>query len=234
MLDINDIHVHYGQFQALAGISLNVKEGEIVAILGSNGAGKTTTMNAVSGMNPLTSGTIRFCGEDITNWPVHKRVQAGIAQVPEGRKLFPFMTVTDNLLLGSYLPDARKERARNLERCYDLFPKLAERGKQLAGSLSGGEQQMVAIARGLMQNPKLLMFDEPSLGLAPVVIDGILDTIQTINKEGITILLVEQNVMAALEIAHRGYVIETGHNVIAGSAAELSNNEDIRRAYMGV
>lgn len=192
MLDINDIHVHYGQFQALAGISLNVKEGEIVAILGSNGAGKTTTMNAVSGMNPLTSGTIRFCGEDITNWPVHKRVQAGIAQVPEGRKLFPFMTVTDNLLLGSYLPDARKERARNLERCYDLFPKLAERGKQLAGSLSGGEQQMVAIARGLMQNPKLLMFDEPSLGLAPVVIDGILDTIQTINKEGITILLVEQ------------------------------------------
>lgn len=234
MLDINDIHVHYGQFQALAGISLNVKEGEIVAILGSNGAGKTTTMNAVSGMNPLTSGTVRFCGEDITNWPVHKRVQAGIAQVPEGRKLFPFMTVTDNLLLGSYLPDARKERARNLERCYDLFPKLAERGKQLAGSLSGGEQQMVAIARGLMQNPKLLMFDEPSLGLAPVVIDGILDTIQTINKEGITILLVEQNVMAALEIAHRGYVIETGHNVIAGSAAELSNNEDIRRAYMGV
>jgi len=234
MLDINDIHVYYGQFQALAGISLNVKEGEIVAILGSNGAGKTTTMNAVSGMNPLTSGTIRFCGEDISNWPVHKRVQAGIVQVPEGRKLFPYMTVTDNLLLGSYLPDARKVRARNLERCYDLFPKLAERGKQLAGSLSGGEQQMVAIARGLMQNPKLLMFDEPSLGLAPVVIDGILDTIQTINKEGITILLVEQNVMAALEIAHRGYVIETGHNVVAGSASELSANEEIRRAYMGV
>ena len=234
MLDINNIHVFYGKFQALAGVSLNVQEGEIVAILGGNGAGKTTTINTISGINSPAEGSISFCGEDITNMPVHKRVDMGIVQIPEGRKLFPYMTVEDNLLVGSYLKGARKQRAQNLEKCYSVFPKLVERRKQLAGSLSGGEQQMVAIARGIMQCPKLLMLDEPSLGLAPVVVDSILDTIQAINKEGITILLVEQNVKAALEIANRAYVIETGMNVIEGLAQDLQENDDIRKAYMGV
>ena len=188
MLKIDSIVVNYGNFEALHGISMDVKEGEIVALLGGNGAGKSTTINTISGLTSLQAGKVVFQGENINNVPRHERVKLGIIQVPEGRKLFPSMTVMDNLLIGSYLPQTRKKRPETLEMCLEIFPKLAERRKQLAGSLSGGEQQMCAIARALMGQPKLLMLDEPSLGLAPVMVDTIFDTIVRINKMGVTIL----------------------------------------------
>lgn len=234
MLKIDNAFVNYGNFEALHGISLEIKQGEIVALLGGNGAGKTTTINTVSGTTTLVSGDISFHGKSIKNVPAHERVAMGIVQVPEGRKLFPSMTVYDNLLVGSYLPETRKNREQNLEMCFSIFPKLAERRQQLAGSLSGGEQQMCAISRALMSCPKLLMLDEPSLGLAPVVVDMIFDTIVKINKLGMTILLVEQNVLATLDIADRGYVIEVGSNVLSGSNTELLNDENMRKAYLGI
>ena len=234
MLSIEDIHVNYGEFQALMGISLEINQGEIVTLLGSNGAGKSTTINTVSGMTDLRSGKIVFEGKDISGLPVNERVELGIIQVPEGRKLFPFMTVMDNLLIGSYSMRARKRREESLERCFTLFPKLHERRHQLGGLMSGGEQQMCAIARAIMSCPSLLMFDEPSLGLAPVVVDSVFKSIVDLNKMGITILLVEQNVLRSLEIASRGYVIETGMNVLSGDSDKLLNNENIKQSYLGI
>ena len=234
MLKVEDLYVRYGAFEVLHGISLYVEKGEIVALLGGNGAGKTTTINTISGAFQQTRGTIEFEGVDISNLTTHKRPPLGITQVPEGRKLFPDMTVMDNLLVGSYLPKCRAPRKENLERCFELFPKLYERRQQKAGSMSGGEQQMCAIARGLMQAPKLLMLDEPSLGLAPVVADSMFDAIQKINRQGVTILLVEQNVNASLEIASRGYVIETGQNVLNGTREDLLKSELVKKAYLGI
>lgn len=234
MLSIENICVNYGEFQALHSVSLTINEGEIVALLGGNGAGKSTCINTISGLSDLRSGDIFYQGSNIKQVPAHKRVSLGIVQVPEGRKLFPALTVEENLIVGSYIPQARKVRTETLQMCYDIFPKLYERKAQLAGSLSGGEQQMCAIARALMSQPKLLMLDEPSLGLAPVVVDMIFDTIVNINKQGVTILLVEQNVLSALEIASRGYVIEVGFNVLDGANDDLLRNEDLKKAYLGI
>lgn len=234
MLKINDIYVNYGYSEALRGISLEVNEGELVAILGANGAGKTTTINAVSGMVNVHKGYVEYMGNDITKMRVADRVKAGIIQVPEGRKLFPFMSVEENLMVGSYLPDARKRRKENLELCYDMFPKLAERRTQMASSLSGGEQQMCAIARGLMQCPKILMLDEPSLGLAPIIVEGIFKSLLELKKTGMTILLVEQNVVASLEVVDRAYVIELGQNVMSGDSKSLLADDKLREAYLGI
>ena len=234
LLKVDNIVVSYGEFQALHGVSLEVEEGTITALLGSNGAGKTTTIKTISGQLIPKSGSLSFNGEDITHMPIYERVAKGIVQVPEGRKLFPYMSVEENLLCGSYLPKARKLRAENLERCYEILPKLKERRKQLAGSLSGGEQQMCAIARGIMATPKLLVMDEPSLGLAPIIVESIFDTINKLKAEGITILLVEQNVASSLTIADKAYVIETGENVLNGTGEELKNNEDLQKAYLGI
>lgn len=234
LLKVDNIVVSYGEFQALHGISLEVEPGTITALLGSNGAGKTTTIKTISGQLIPKSGALYFNDEDITHMPIHERVAKGIVQVPEGRKLFPYMSVEENLLAGSYLPGARKVRAQNLERCYEILPKLKERRKQLAGSLSGGEQQMCAIARGIMATPKLLVMDEPSLGLAPIIVENIFDTINKLKSEGMTILLVEQNVASSLTIADRAYVIETGENVMNGTGEELKNNEDLQKAYLGI
>ena len=234
MLNIDKIHVNYGSFQALDGVSLNVEKGEIVALLGSNGAGKTTTINTASGLLRPLAGTVTFKGEDLSRYKLHEISSLGLVQVPEGRKLFPNMSVHENLLVGSYAKVTRAKRQDNLDMCYELFPKLKERARQMAGSLSGGERQMVAIARALMQCPELLMLDEPSLGLAPVVVEQVFDIIVRINKMGTTILLVEQNVQASLEIADRAYVIETGKNVMEGTAAELLANDDLKAAYLGM
>ncbi len=234
MLKVQNIRVNYGDFQALTDVSLEVRQGEIVALLGSNGAGKTTTINTISGITTLKGGTVELEGRDISTLPAFERVAQGIIQVPEGRKLFPEMSVLENLIIGSYPKKARAKRQENLEMVLDLFPKLRERRNQMAGSLSGGEQQMVAIARGLMACPKILMMDEPSLGLAPVIVDQIFEIIQTINKAGTTVLLVEQNVMASLEIANRAYVIETGATVMNGDAHELSQNENLKKSYLGL
>lgn len=234
MLRIDNIVVNYGNFEALRGVSMEINEGEIVALLGGNGAGKTTTINTVSGLTELRQGNISFMGENINSLPVYERVKRGIIQVPEGRKLFPFMTVLDNLLVGSYLAEARAKRNETLDKCFDLFPKLFERKNQLAGSMSGGEQQMCAIGRALMSAPKLLMLDEPSLGLAPIVVEKIFEVLVKINKMGTPILIVEQNVLSTLEIANRGYVIETGMNVLQGNSKELIENEDLKKAYLGI
>ena len=234
MLTVNDIHVNYGNFEALSGVSLEINEGEIVALLGGNGAGKTTTINTISGVTDLKSGDVIFEGQSIKNIPAHERTKLGIIQVPEGRKLFPQMSVMDNLLIGSYNKNTHSKRSETLEKCFEMFPILFERKNQMAGSLSGGEQQMCAISRALMSQPKLLMLDEPSLGLAPIIVDKILDTLVEINKAGMTMLIVEQNVMATLDIAHRAYVIETGQNVMSGTAEALKNNEDLKKAYLGI
>lgn len=234
MLKIENLNVYYGAFHVLQGINLEIHEGEIVTLLGGNGAGKTTTIKTVSGLNRPKSGSIVFQGESLIDMPVYKRVEAGIIQVPEGRKLFPEMSVMDNLMVGSFLKKTHATRKENMELCFKLFPKLYERREQLAGSLSGGEQQMCAIARGLMQNPKLLMLDEPSLGLAPVVIEDVFRIIKEINQLGVTILLVEQNVGSALEIADRAYVIEMGCNVLNGSAEELLHDSRVKEAYLGI
>ena len=234
MLSVENIHVNYGSFQALSGVSLQVNEGEIVVLLGSNGAGKTTTINTICRVLEPLSGKVFFKGEDLSKYKLYEVSSLGLVQVPEGRKLFPEMSVYENLLVGSYAKAARAKREENLEKCYAMFPKLAQRHKQLAGSLSGGERQMVAIARALMQCPQLLMLDEPSLGLAPVVVEQVFESIVPINEMGTTILLVEQNVQASLEIADRAYVIETGRNVMEGSAKDLLNNDELRAAYLGI
>lgn len=234
LLNVENIYVSYGDFQALHGISFHVDEGEIVALLGSNGAGKTTTLKTVSGQLIQSSGSISFQGEDVSKAPIYDRVKKGIIQVPEGRRLFPYLTIEENLIAGSFLKQNRANRKENMDRCYAMFPKLAERRKQQAGTLSGGEQQMVAIARGLMSNPKLLMLDEPSLGLAPIVVEGIFETIQNISKQGVTILLVEQNVSFSLEVANRIYVIESGENAMSGTGEEMRNNTDLQKTYLGI
>lgn len=234
MLKLDKLVVNYGNFQALNGISLEIKEGEIVTLLGSNGAGKSTTINTISGMTSLRSGDILFQGKSIVGVPADERVKLGIVQVPEGRKLFPYFTIMDNLLVGSYPKATRSRRKETLETCFEIFPKLYERRNQMAGSLSGGEQQMCAIARALMSQPKLLMLDEPSLGLAPVIVDMIFEVIKNINRMGVTILLVEQNVLVSLDIASRGFVIEVGANVLDGPSSELVGNEELRRAYLGI
>lgn len=235
MLQLNDLHVNYGNFEALRGVTLEVREGEIVVLLGSNGAGKTTTINTASGLITPKRGTVCFKGEDITKMPAYKRAELGLVQVPEGRKLFSEMSVYENLLVGSYSKKGpRAARRESLDLCFELFPKMYERKDQLAGSLSGGERQMCAMCRALMQKPTLLMLDEPSLGLAPVVVQSVFESILRINKMGVTILLVEQNVHSSLAIASRGFVIENGQNTLSGAAEELRGNEELQRAYLGI
>jgi branched-chain amino acid transport system ATP-binding protein len=234
LLEIAQIDVFYGRVQALRGVSLSVAGGEIVALIGSNGAGKTTTLRTISGLMHPTDGRITFDGRDLTHTKAHQIVRAGICQSPEGRRLFPRMIVYDNLMMGTY---ARKERSGiqgDVARVYDLFPRLKERSKQLAGTLSGGEQQMLAIGRALMAHPKLLMLDEPSLGLAPILVEVIFKVCTDINAQGTPILLVEQNASKALEIAHRAYVLETGSIVQTGTGQELLSSPDVQRAYLGM
>ena len=232
MLDVKNINVYYGAIHAVKDISFQVNEGEIVTLIGANGAGKTTTLQTVSGLLHTRTGSIEFLGQPIQNVPASKLVGRGLAQVPEGRRVFQQMTVEENLEMGGFTQPA-STIAPGLERVYEQFPRLKERRRQVAGTLSGGEQQMLAVGRALMQHPQLLMMDEPSLGLAPRVISDIFQTIQKINQDGMTILLVEQNSNAALQIAHRGYVMETGSIVLEGSAEELRSNGEIQKSYLG-
>ena len=234
MLEVRDLDVFYGDAQALHGMALRVDEGEVVTLVGANGAGKTTTLRAISGLERVARGDILFEGESLVGRPGHTRSELGISLVPEGRELWPSLTVLENLELGCYVKSVRSHRDESLERVFDLFPRLKERTKQMAGSMSGGEQQMVAIARALMSRPRLLMFDEPSLGLAPVVVTQVFAIIRRLAKEGLTILLVEQNLKKALEVADRGYVVETGSISMQGPARELLSNEGIRAAYLGI
>ena len=234
LLEVCDIDVAYGDAQVLFGVSLHVNEGEMVALLGSNGAGKTTTLRAVSGVRAPRRGEIVFRGEPLSRVPAPQRAELGIALVPEGRELWPQLTVLENLELGAYGRAARPRVKERLERVYALFPRLAERRRQLAGSLSGGEQQMCAIGRALMSGPTLLMLDEPSLGLAPIVVDQVFDALAELHRGGLTVLLVEQNLRKALEIAERGVVIETGRVKTAGPAAQLLLDPTIRSAYLGI
>ena len=234
LLEVLGIDVAYGDVQVLHGLSLEVGEGEIVTLLGSNGAGKTTTLRAIAGLRPPRAGEIRFRGRSLAGVPAAARAELGISLVPEGRELWPQLTVRENLELGAYHRRARPGLARNLDRVMALFPRLRERRGQLAGSLSGGEQQMCAIGRALMGEPALLMLDEPSLGLAPRVVDQVMETIAGLHAAGITILLVEQNLRRALEVAQRGTVIETGRVRLAGTSAELSASPEIRSAYLGL
>ena len=231
MLEVRGITGGYGYIQILWDVSFNIKEGEVVTIIGPNGAGKTTLLKTISGLLKPWSGEIYFRGKRISGLPAYKIVAEGIALVPEGRELFPKMSVMDNLLLGSYLSSSKRQET--LEKVFDLFPVLRERRNQMAGTLSGGEQQMLAIARGLMSNPKLLMLDEPSLGIAPIVVLKIFDTIKRLNEMGVTILLVEQNVYHALELAHRGYVLERGRVVLEGERKFLIENKYVKEAYLG-
>jgi branched-chain amino acid transport system ATP-binding protein len=234
LLEVENLHVSYGPIEVVHGVSLAVGQGEVVALLGANGAGKSTTLGAASGLLRAKSGRITFQGKDITRLPAAKRVSLGVTLVPEGRRIFANLTVLENILLGAYLelnPFRRKER---LERVYALFPRLAERRKQIGGTLSGGEQQMLAIGRALMADPKLLLLDEPSLGLAPFLITDIFKKIQEMNREGLTILLVEQNVHKSLEICQRAFVMETGNIVAEGTPEELMKDELLRNAYLGV
>ena len=232
MLRVEALDVAYGEIRALKGVGLEVGRGEIVTILGNNGAGKTTTLKTISGLLHPSRGAITLEDESLLDVPPHAIVSRGIAHVPEGRRIFNRLTVRENLLMGAYLRSDAGVSA-DLERVFGLFPRLAERLTQVAGTLSGGEQQMLAIGRALMANPRLLLLDEPSMGLAPVLVEQIFDTISDINRQGMTILLVEQNAAMALSIAHRGYVLETGSIALTGTAAELSENADVRRAYLG-
>jgi branched-chain amino acid transport system ATP-binding protein len=233
MLDVKNIDVYYDDAQALWDVSFSVNQGEIVTLVGSNGAGKSTTLKAISGLVPPSSGEIRLEGNRIDRAPAHSIVEMGIAQIPEGRRLWPGLSVQENLELGAYIPAARAVRGETMEWVFQLFPLLRKRRSQLAGTLSGGEQQMLAIGRGLLSRPKLLILDEPSLGLAPLLVDEVFETIQKINGEGMTILLVEQNVNVALAISNRGYVLETGRIVISGSGKELLADDHVKTAYLG-
>ena len=233
MLEVNDLKVYYGVICALKGISFHVNEGEIVSLIGANGAGKTTTMQSIIGLLPKKSGHILFDGQDITRTPCHKIVHAGMTQVPEGRRIFQELTVYENLLMGAYTNKDQGKFRSDLESIYDRFPRLAERRNQIAGTLSGGEQQMLAISRALMCHPKLLMLDEPSMGLSPLLVDQVFDIIKDINRDGTTILLVEQNAGKSLAISDRAYVMETGSIVLTGTGAELAASEKVRKAYLG-
>lgn len=233
-LEIKDLHVHYGKIEAIKGISVTVNEGEIVTLIGANGAGKTTTLKTISGLRPVSSGSIVFDGKDISKLPAHERVKLGISQAPEGRGIFPGMTVLENLEMGKYhLKMRQSEIAEDLEKVYGLFPRLKERASQAGGTLSGGEQQMLAIGRALMARPKVLLLDEPSMGLAPQMIANIFRIITEINKQGVTILLVEQNAQQALSRAHRAYVLETGSITKEAKAKDLLNDPHVKAAYLG-
>ena len=234
MLEVRDISACYGDAQALFGVSLTIEHGELVTLVGANGAGKTTTLRAISGIRPITRGDLLFEGESLLRVPAHRRPGLGIALVPEGRELWPQLTVLENLELGAYDRAARNSSATTLEWVYELFPILKTRAAQLAGSMSGGEQQMVAIARALMSRPRLLMMDEPSLGLAPLVVTQMFAIIRRLHTDGLTILLVEQNLVRALEVADRGYVVETGTISLSGTSAELLANPAVRTAYLGL
>ena len=233
LLEVRQLSFSYGDLRVLWDIDLEVREGEIVTVVGSNGAGKSTTLKNISRLVRPGKGSLTFQGRDLKKLEPHEVVALGIVQVPEGRRIFPEMTVLENLRMGSFLPSLRPDRARNIERAFKLFPRLEERQKQLGGTMSGGEQQMLAIARGLMANPKLMLLDEPSLGLSPLFVKNIFDIIAEINRQGTAILLVEQNVFQSLRIAHRAYVLETGRVVLTGSGQELLGNEHVKKAYLG-
>jgi branched-chain amino acid transport system ATP-binding protein len=234
LLRLEGVDAFYGDLQALYDVSLEVEQGRVFALVGANAAGKSTTLRVISGLVSPRRGRVVLDGQDLTRVPAHQRVDLGIVQVPEGRRLFPFMSVTENLLLGAHTPRARAERDAALRYVYTLFPVLQERGTQLAGSLSGGEQQMCAIGRALMARPRVLMLDEPTLGLAPVLVKRIFDTVRTINADGMTVMLVEQNVRQALTLAHRAAVLESGHLVLHGQGAELLGDDRLKRAYLGM
>lgn len=234
MLNVDQINVFYGDMQVLWDVSFEVKEKEILVLLGANGAGKSTTLKTISGLLSPTSGSIEFMGIKLDEIPAHKIIQYGVVHVPEARRLFPDMSVEENLIMGSLAPEAKEHREETMEWVYDLFPRLRERFKQAAGTLSGGEQQMAAIGRGLMGRPKILMLDEPSLGLSPNLVDAMFDIITQINKEGVTVLLVEQNVRHSLAVCHRAYVLENGRIVLGGTGESLLNNEHVKTAYLGI
>ena len=233
MLEVNNLVVSYGAIRALKGISFDVKEGEIISLIGANGAGKTTTLHSISNLIKKQSGSVIFKGEDITNTTPDKIVKAGLIHVPEGRRVFANLTVKENLEMGAYLRNDKAGIKADLEHVYELFPRLRERVKQLAGTLSGGEQQMLAMGRGLMSKPELLLLDEPSMGLAPILVDEIFDIIQKINKDGTTILLVEQNAFKAMSIANRVYILETGEVASSGNSEEMIHDEAVKKAYLG-
>ena len=233
ILELHDVETYYGSIQALKGISIDVRDGEIVTLIGANGAGKSTTLRSINGLNHPRKGTISFQGRDITHDAAHEIVKRGIAQSPEGRKLFPRMSVTENLEMGAFQRSDRAGIKEDMDRVFTLFPRLAERRNQKAGTMSGGEQQMCAIGRALMARPKLLMLDEPSMGLAPIFVERIFETIVEVNKQGTSILLVEQNALMALQVANRGYVLETGTVALADDAKALAQNEQVRKTYLG-
>jgi branched-chain amino acid transport system ATP-binding protein len=233
VLEIDDIHLYYGAIHALKGVSLTVSQGEIVTLIGANGAGKSSTLRAINGINRPREGRIRFQGEDITHRSSHAIVKGGISQSPEGRRLFPRMSVTENLEMGAFQRTDRENFAEDMERVFQLFPRLQERRTQKAGTMSGGEQQMCAIGRALMARPKLLLLDEPSMGLAPIFVERIFETVVEVNKQGTPVLLVEQNALMALDVAKRGYVMETGRIALEGPASELKTNEQVRKTYLG-
>ena len=233
MLKIENLHVSYGGIRALRGISLEVPDGRIVTLIGANGAGKSTTLRTISGLVKADSGSIIYDGEELLGMPIYKILEKGIAQVPEGRCVFTNLTVRENLKIGAYLRNDKEQIEKDLEWVYELFPRLKERDWQLAGTLSGGEQQMLAVARALMSKPKLIMMDEPSLGLAPLVVKGIFDIIRALNAQGVTVLLIEQNANMALKIADYAYVLETGRIGLTGTGRELLVNEEVRKAYLG-
>jgi branched-chain amino acid transport system ATP-binding protein len=233
ILELEDVHTYYGSIHALKGVSLDVREGEIVTLLGANGAGKSTTLRSINGLNHPRRGRISFQGDDITNESAHSIVKRGVAQSPEGRRLFPRMTVFENLEMGAFQRTDKAAMKEDIDRVFTLFPRLAERRTQKAGTLSGGEQQMVAMGRALMARPKLLMLDEPSMGLAPIFVEKIFEIVVEINKQGTPILLVEQNALMALEVANRGFVLETGKVALADDAKSLRSNEQVRKTYLG-
>jgi branched-chain amino acid transport system ATP-binding protein len=234
ILELEDVHTFYGSIEALKGISIDVRDGEIVTLIGANGAGKSTTLRSINGLNHPREGSIRFQGRDITDEAPHNVVKMGISQSPEGRRLFPRMSVLENLQMGAFQQSDRAGQREDMDRVFSLFPRLEERKHQKAGTLSGGEQQMCAIGRALMARPKLLMLDEPSMGLAPIFVEKIFEIVREINEQGTPILLVEQNALMALDTAHRGYVMETGNIVLADDAKALRDNEQVRKTYLGV
>ena len=234
MLEVIDIHTYYGHIHALKGISLTVDRGEIVTLIGGNGAGKSTTLRSISSLQKPRLGKVLLDGEDLAPYKAHQVVSKGVSVVPEGRGVFARLSVEENLDMGAYTRTDKSQIQQDLERVYQIFPRLKERRKQVAGTLSGGEQQMLAIGRALMAHPRLLLLDEPSMGLAPILVEGIFETIQTINHEGTTILLVEQNALMALSIAHRGYVLQTGRIVLQDNAENLKRNEMVQKAYLGI
>lgn len=234
LLELDNVHTYYGNIHALKGISITVEEAEVVTLIGGNGAGKSTTLKTISGITRQRHGSIHLAGQDLSEFKAHEIVAKGIVQVPEGRQIFGRLTVVENLEMGAFIQKDKKKIAADMERVFTLFPRLKERRSQLGGTLSGGEQQMLAMGRGMMAEPKILLLDEPSMGLAPVLVDSIFDTIQELHRSGTTILLVEQNARAALTVADRGYVLQTGEITLSGSAESLRNNEMVQKAYLGI